>query len=301
MLTTETLPDRETWLERRAPSIGGSDAPAIMGLTPWASPVSLWAEKTGKVARDQAPAAIRLRVGLALEPLCLEMLGERRPEHVFGLTPLTIATNDSLPGRHSTPDFLEFSPEGDRFGEIKTTVIPDDWTATEIPRRVLVQVQHMLAITEAEFAPVAVLINGYRPAFYDYLVPRSPELIEIILEAEEDFIRCVKADTPPPADGHEATKAALAKMYPVDNGTSIDLAGPAWKSWLDRYDAAGEAKKIASATVEESKNELRLALAEATFARFTDAGRCIQYKQVNKKAYTVAPQTYREVREVKFR
>lgn len=308
MLTTRTFPDRETWLAART-TLGGSDAPSIMGLTPWASPVSRWAEMTGKVARDNSPAALRLELGLALEPFVLRKLSERRPDNVFGLTPLMIATNDKLPGRHVTPDHSEMGPlspqfhlvpQG-RYGEIKTTAIPDEWGPNEIPKRVLVQVQHMLAVTEQDAAPVSVLILGYRPAFYDYIVPRNEDLISIILDAEEDFLMCVQTDTPPPADGSEATKSALAKMYPVDNGTTIELAGEDWQSWLTRLDAAKEQEKAAKAVIEESKNELRLALAEASYARFPEAHRLIQCKRIEKPSYSVKAQSYREVREVKFR
>ena len=41
---------REEWLERRRNTIGGSDAAGIVGLSSWASPFSVWAEKTGRTA-----------------------------------------------------------------------------------------------------------------------------------------------------------------------------------------------------------------------------------------------------------
>ena len=40
---------REAWLELRRHSIGGSDAAGIVGLSKWASPYSVWAEKTGRL------------------------------------------------------------------------------------------------------------------------------------------------------------------------------------------------------------------------------------------------------------
>ena len=39
--------DHEEWLQIRKQYIGGSDAGAIMGMNPYASPFSVWAEKTG--------------------------------------------------------------------------------------------------------------------------------------------------------------------------------------------------------------------------------------------------------------
>lgn len=295
---------REAWLKAREETIGGSEAPTILGTTPWASPLSLWAEKTGKVARDTSPAHVRLRIGLALEPLCLEMLGEKRPESVFGLTPLTIATNANLPGRHTTPDFVEFASAAEdngRYGEIKTTSVADEWTEDKVPPRVLIQVQHMLAITGAETAPVAVLINGYKPAFYDYLVPRSPDLIDLIMEAEEKFLENVRHDIPPQPDAHEATKRALLKMFPKDNGTEILLEGEAWSLGLAKRDEAVKAKKAAEERIEEFDNELRLALGDATYAKFPAERRVVQWKFQTTKGYWRAPSETRVMREVKFR
>jgi len=37
-------PDRSRFL-------GGSDAAAVMGLSPWATPVELWMKKTGRAER----------------------------------------------------------------------------------------------------------------------------------------------------------------------------------------------------------------------------------------------------------
>lgn len=50
---------REDWLRQRRKSIGGSDAAAIVGLSVWASPYSLWAEKTGKLPDKADNEAMR--------------------------------------------------------------------------------------------------------------------------------------------------------------------------------------------------------------------------------------------------
>ena len=44
---------REQWLEERRKGIGGSDAAAIAGLSPWKSPVAVWLEKTGQVEPEE--------------------------------------------------------------------------------------------------------------------------------------------------------------------------------------------------------------------------------------------------------
>lgn len=44
--------ERTEWLEQRRKGIGGSDAPVIMGVNPWRSPMDLWLEKTGEYIED---------------------------------------------------------------------------------------------------------------------------------------------------------------------------------------------------------------------------------------------------------
>ena len=50
---------REEWLMQRRKTIGGSDAAGIVGLSKWASPFSVWAEKTGRTAEKEDTEAMR--------------------------------------------------------------------------------------------------------------------------------------------------------------------------------------------------------------------------------------------------
>ena len=65
-------PDRSTFL-------GGSDAAAVMGLSPWATPVELWLQKTGRKPKE-APDAKRQRIydrGHRLEPFIRDMVVDK--------------------------------------------------------------------------------------------------------------------------------------------------------------------------------------------------------------------------------
>lgn len=65
-------PDRSTFL-------GGSDAAAVMGLSPWATPVELWQQKTGRKPREEPDAAQlkRFERGHRLEPFIRDMAVEK--------------------------------------------------------------------------------------------------------------------------------------------------------------------------------------------------------------------------------
>ena len=51
---------REAWLEQRRHTIGGSDAAGIIGLSKWSSPMSVWADKTGRLPDKPDTEAMRL-------------------------------------------------------------------------------------------------------------------------------------------------------------------------------------------------------------------------------------------------
>lgn len=60
----------------RTKFLGGSDAAAVMGLSPWSTPVELWGQKTGRTPKEE-PDAARQRMfdrGHKLEPFIRDMV-----------------------------------------------------------------------------------------------------------------------------------------------------------------------------------------------------------------------------------
>lgn len=67
--------ERETAVDR-SEFLGGTDIAAVMGLSPWATPVELWMQKTGRAPKEQ-PTAQKQRVydrGHKLEPFIRDMV-----------------------------------------------------------------------------------------------------------------------------------------------------------------------------------------------------------------------------------
>ncbi len=50
---------REQWLQIRRKTIGGSDAAAIVGLSHYSTPYSVWANKTGRIPDAEDNEAMR--------------------------------------------------------------------------------------------------------------------------------------------------------------------------------------------------------------------------------------------------
>jgi putative phage-type endonuclease len=62
MTTTEPIStdDRAAWLEARKTFIGGSEVGAVLGLSPWAVPIDVWADKHGMVPAKAETIAMAL-------------------------------------------------------------------------------------------------------------------------------------------------------------------------------------------------------------------------------------------------
>lgn len=205
------------WREARFDGIGASEAAAAIGVSPWQSPVGLWAEKLRLV--PPATETLPMRIGSELEPLIARLYQEatgakvrrvsmlrQHPTHRFMLASL-----DRRAGKR--PVELKYSLRGIGYGEPGTDEVPDD---------VLVQVLHQLAVMDEDEADVAAIIGG-RPEVQIYTIRRDPAAEAAIVEREALFWDHVQSRTEPPLDGSEATLRALAAIYPRDDGESIEI------------------------------------------------------------------------------
>ena len=64
----------------RSKYLGASEAGAVLGLSPYRTPLRVWQEKTGQIVQD--PPGIPMRAGNALEALVLDLFTEKTGEAV---------------------------------------------------------------------------------------------------------------------------------------------------------------------------------------------------------------------------
>lgn len=182
---------KEDWLQARRSGIGGSDAAAILGLSNWKTPYSVWQEKIGQGVEivDNAP----MKWGRALEPVI-------RQEYAEATGRIVLQPTNML--RHPKYEFmlanLDGMTEDRRVVEIKTARSAQGWGepgSDQVPQDYMFQVQHYMAVTGFEVADVAVLIGG--SDFRLYEVPADAELQEMMIDAESRFWQLVITNTPP--------------------------------------------------------------------------------------------------------
>lgn len=224
LVDTKSL-SHEDWLSVRKNGIGGSDAAAAVGLSPYMSPLELWLIKTGRDANLPRPDADDTTEpvywGTLLEPIVAAVYTKQSGNKVRRLNAVL---------RHPTIPFMLANIDREVVGNPGVHLL-ECKTAGEfgarlwrdgVPEYVQIQVQHQLAVTGKSSADVAVLICGQKLEVHR--IGRDDGLIARLIELEAAFWRHVETDTPPSADGSESADRALRCLYPGAGGT-VDFTG----------------------------------------------------------------------------
>lgn len=210
--------NHEEWLSERRKGIGGSDASAILGLNPWATPYTLWADKTGRL--PDKPDNEAMRQGRDLEQYVAERFMEISNKKVRRKTQML--RNPDYPFAHANVDRWVV---GENAGlECKTTSVMNlkRFKNGEFPETYYCQCVHYMAVTGAERWYLAVLILNQ--GFHCFTIERDQDEIDALMGAEQDFWKHVETDTPPPLDGLSATTDAIDRIYPSSRYSESPVA-----------------------------------------------------------------------------
>lgn len=253
---------RQRWLSERRHGIGGTDAAAILGYSPWATEYDVWCDKVGCVPgeRDMPEAALW---GVKLERIVAEHFTE-----VTGLrwwNPERIYYDAQTPVLRGTPDRLII---GQSVGlEVKTTSLrmADHWGPTgtdHIPAQYVVQCVHYMLVTGMTEWRVAVLIGGQE--FRHYTLRRDDEVCEWMrTRLMAWWQRHVVDGEQPPIEGKRSTHELLARMFPVDGAQPMD-ATPDGDTILAAVALAREAFNAAAVEKLRTENVCKAYIGEAS-------------------------------------
>ena len=240
---------REEWLELRRHGIGGSDAAAIIGLSKWASPYTVWADKTGRL--PDKPDTEAMRQGRDLEEYVAQRFSEATEKRVKRCN--AILYNPAYPHSHADVDRMIV---GENAGlECKTTSTLDvkQFRGVEFPEKYYAQCVHYMAITGADRWYLAVLVLGKE--FHVYTLERDEAEIRALMDAETAFWeQYVETDTPPAADGAESTTDAIRTIYADSSQSICILFGR--ETLLEEYMALKSQSKALDARIAEIQNTI---------------------------------------------
>lgn len=148
---------REEWLADRARGIGASEVAAVVGISPWDTPFSLWLKKTGQVPPE--PENQAMRMGHLLEPVIAQLWEEETGGRVVKASARDILYVDrEKPWRRVTPDRLAKRDGAKRLLEFKST--SKDIDADDIPLHWICQCQYQMLVTGIHNDDLCWLTNG---------------------------------------------------------------------------------------------------------------------------------------------
>mgnify|MGYP003289634399 CR=1 FL=1 len=268
--------DHEEWLAIRSKYIGGSDAGAVIGLNPYKSRYSLWAEKTGKVPGFEGNIATK--VGSYLEELVAKMFEEETGKKVRRKNRTMV--NDIYPFACANIDRAVIGEKA--LLEIKTTTsipIMKQLRNTEFPAAYYAQVVHYLAVTGLEKAYLAVLVNCRELKIFT--LDRDQAEIDALMEAEKAFWEYVEKDIEPGVDGSDATSDAILARYPESTDKNVDLIG--YETELMEYMELSKRIKELTALKDEKANIIKDFMREAGSGTSRDYK--VSYKTSSRKTF----------------
>ena len=239
-----------------------SKVAAILGVSPWDSPRSMWHKMRGELPKpDETKVQSR---GHYLEPAILAWWRDQHDvtegyvdQRVFTLGDWAAAT----------PDLYVDGPTpgvGECIVEAKSGRDLDEWGqpgTDEIPPYYLTQVFWELHVAQVEVCYVPVI--GPFLEFAEYVVRYDPE-IGAALEARcQEFYRTLADDEPPALDGHPATYDALRLLHRnLDEHRTVEIAAGVAHDYvtaLASRKAADAAERQAKATVLDLMGDARYA------------------------------------------
>lgn len=186
-------------MDSRTSFLGASDAPAIFGYSPSKSRYRLWMEKTGLV-EESREFIMACEIGNALEPLILKFTTERLGKTIFGqqkefVHPAYPFIRCHVDGLLSDTENVEA-----KSGGMVGFWYPEGWGpegGDEIPPGYRIQAAVQQECGGFEKTIVPVILKG---KFRIYVVPRDPELGEIVIRKMVEFWEQVKSNNPPPVE-----------------------------------------------------------------------------------------------------
>lgn len=257
-------------------TIGSSSAAVVLGLSPWGSPMEVWAEAVGLVERQSSGSAATRR-GSGMERGLGSWFAQERgflvsPGPDLDAEPVR---NPTLPFLHARPDFFVWTtPENpaamcDDVAEVKTARYLDEsdgWGEAggdRIPLHYAAQCQvHMAVCTWVRgcWVPALGTVNDDWRVYY---LPRRDALIaKLTGKLARWWDEHVVKGVPPAVDGRERTSRVLDLALKAKGGALV--AGPEERARFEKCIGMRATLRDLEGEIETLAQELRLRMGENT-------------------------------------
>lgn len=283
----------ETGRERR---IGGSDVGTVLGINPYKSAYTLWAEMTGRIDRPDLSNKISVWEGNVLEQAVADRFMEESGKKVHRSN-----MEYSLEEYPYMVGHIDRWLVGEKAGlECKTTsqLTKTDYAEGEVPPQYYAQCQFYMLVTGADHWYIAILQHS--KAFYWMKIDRDDAYIDTMVSAVDHFFRVnVGEDVPPTIDGSESTENSLTAMYPHGDMFADVIDISSYGAILSRLEEIKSIAKDLDAERKRLESELKNGLGEATVG--VAPGWKVTWKDQHKDEYVVKASDTRVFRVTKVK
>lgn len=208
---------RKEWLKARKLGLGGSDMAAVLGLSPWRSPIDVWLDKTSDTVEEKESEPMYW--GNVLEEVVAQEFAKRSGFKV---------RNNNFTLQSEEYPYLLANIDREIVGldaglECKTANAfkANEWDGDNVPDAYYIQCQHYMAVTGKASWWIACLVGGN--TFYYKEIKRNDEVIQAIIDTGAAFWELVESNTMPAPDDTKQCENALKKLYQKSNGQSVEL------------------------------------------------------------------------------
>ncbi|NBW14311.1 MAG: hypothetical protein EBR82_40570 [Caulobacteraceae bacterium] len=209
--------DSEAWHASRNELgvISGSEIGTILGLSPWKSAFTLWAEKTGKID-NTIERSIPMRLGQLVEPAIFKLYSEQHADHILWEGASTYSHKENS-WAHANVDGFGVDESGLPYIlEIKHS--SQYWDA--VPENYRAQVLWYMWVFDVKRAVFAVVNAG---RYKEYEVLWDEFEFQAILQQVTRFRQLVLDNLEPDWDGSDSTFETVRLLSPDIQDTKEEL------------------------------------------------------------------------------
>ena len=222
--------DSREWHAARRGRITGTDIGAILGVSPFKSTYTLWAEKRGLIS-DHIEPSLPMRLGSLFEAPIRQIFREQHPELVIHETGTWV---HNIQNYLANPDGLIEYPDG-TLGILEVKHTSQDWS--ELPETYFEQVHWYMALLGCQTTIVAAVTGG---RYTEFEVSFDREHHLEVLRRVMTFEDMVKDNVAPDWDGSTSTYETVRTLSPglIDGETELGHLWVNLSNAKQRYDEA---------------------------------------------------------------
>lgn len=258
----------EQWLNNRRTGIGGSDAGAIMGVSPYKGAYSVWADKLGKTEPVEDNEA--LRQGRDFEDYVARRFAQKtgkRVRHEYGML-----RSDAWPWMVANIDRRIIGEDAGLECKTSRDITMKRYKNGEYPMEYYCQCLHYLAVTGWSRWYLAVLVYGTDLLVFEINRADVEDDIGALIKAEDSFWHeYVLSEQQPLPDGLESTTKALGAVWAASEPETAIDADDATDALLTRLRVLRADRKRCDEQIAETENMVKARMQEAEVLHGTGA------------------------------